>query len=478
MTNNREQREQYIAHTHYSVDAEQAVLGCLMLNTDRDRASRVYSLLKPEYFYLHTHRVIYREIRGMANSDKPTDLISLIEHLESKGLDQQAGGFAYLAELSKNAVVSVMNHYAGIVREKSIMRFAVEKLHSCLEVMNQPSVLTAVERIDTVQQVIGVVAEHARSGHRGGLRTANDVVTDWIDDLDRRFSNPESAAGLTLGIESLDRLMAPKQALRGALVVIGARPKMGKTATFNKIATHFALNHCLPTLIFSLEMTDRSLIERMVAQEARVNSEIFYVGVHDESDMSRAMAKALELAESNMMIDSTPGATLAHIVSECRKVKRQRGTVGLVAIDYLTLMKAEAAERRDIAYGDITTGLKNLAKELDCVVLLLTQLNRKLEDRADKRPNPSDSKDTGQIEQDCDVWIGLYRDIVYNENADPELMELLLRLNREGASGTAFALLRGGSVVDISDEEVYHRKPKSEKNNHKSYAGKFNTNAF
>ncbi|EIQ24333.1 dnaB-like helicase C terminal domain protein [Shigella flexneri K-315] len=283
------------------------------------------------------------------------------------------------------------------------------------------------------------------------------MVNDWIDDLERRFSSPENAAGLTLGISSLDRLMAPKHVLRGSLVVIGARPKMGKSASLNRIVTHFALNHRLPTLVFTLEMTDRSLVERMVAQEARVNSEIFYVGASDDSDMARAMAKAAELAESNLMIDSTPGVTLAHVIAECRKVKRQRGVVGLVAIDYLTLMKAEAAERRDIVFGDITTGLKNLAKELDCVVLLLTQLNRKLEDRADKRPTPSDSRDTGQIEQDCDVWIGLYRDAVYNRNADSQLMELILRLNREGATGTAYALMDNGSVTDVSAEDAARR---------------------
>lgn len=444
--------------THYSVDAEQAVLGCLMVNTDRERADRVYSMLKSGSFYLRAHSVIFEVIRGLYRSEQPTDLLTLADKLESIGKIEEVGGFAYLADISKGTTPSAMVHYAGIIREKAVMRYAVEKLNTCLEIMNGSVDMTALERIDSVQQVINSVVEHTRSGRSTGLRPAMDVVNDWVADLENRFDNPASAAGLTLGIESLDRLMAPKQALRGALIVIGARPKMGKTATFNKIATHFALNHRLPTLIFSLEMTDRSLIERMVAQEARVNSEIFYVGANNDADMARAMAKACELAESNLMIDSTPGVTLAHIVAECRKVKRQRGAVGLVAIDYLTLMKAEAAERRDIAFGDITTGLKNLAKELDCIVLLLTQLNRKLEDRADKRPNPSDSKDTGQIEQDCDVWIGLYRDIVYNQNADPQLMELLLRLNREGASGTAYALMQNGSVVDVSNEEVARRQ--------------------
>ncbi|HIG9583258.1 TPA: replicative DNA helicase [Escherichia coli] len=445
----------------YRVDAEQAVLGCLMVNTDAERAERVYSMLKPESFYVAAHRVIFREVRGLFRAGKPTDLISLASLLEAKKLDAEVGGFAYLAEISKGTTPSAMVHYAGIVREKSIMRYTVEKLHSCIEIMNQPTDISMTERIGAVQQLIGAVAEHARTGKTGGLRPVSDVVNDWIDDLERRFSSPESAAGFTLGIGELDRLMAPKHVLRGSLVVIGARPKTGKSATLNRIVTHFALNHRLPTLVFTLEMTDRSLVERMVAQEARVNSEIFYVGASDDADMARAMAKAAELADSNLMIDSTPGVTLAYVVAECRKVKRQRGVVGLVAIDYLTLMKTEAAERRDIAFGDITTGLKNLAKELDCVVLLLTQLNRKLEDRADKRPTPSDSRDTGQIEQDCDVWIGLYRDAVYNRNADPQLMELILRLNREGATGTAYALMNNGSVNDISAEEVNRRRESS-----------------
>lgn len=441
----------------YSIDLEQAILGSLMHNTEEDRAATVFGLVKPESFYLVAHRAIFAELRTLTNANRPTDLISLSDALESKGLLEQVGGFAYLAETGRKASVHAMTSYAHAVREKAVLRYALEKLYACVEMVGANNGMDAASKLANVQQMITAVSDHAKTGRRGGLRPAGDVIGEWVEDISRRFDDPEGAAGLTLGIESLDRMMYPKQVLRGALVVIGARPKMGKTATYNKIATHFALNHRLPTLVFSLEMTDRGIIERMVAQEARVKSEIFYVGASDDNDMARAMAKATELAESNLMIDSTPGATLAHVVAECRKVKRQRGNIGLVAIDYLTLMKAEAAERRDIAYGDITTGLKNLAKEMDCVVLLLTQLNRKLEDRADKRPVPSDSKDTGQIEQDCDVWIGLYRDAVYNKNSDPHLMEMLLRLNREGASGTAHALMVDGYIKDVSDEEVARR---------------------
>ncbi|WJV61032.1 DnaB-like helicase C-terminal domain-containing protein [Pectobacteriaceae bacterium C52] len=434
--------------------AEQAVLGGLMLNTDDERRHNVIALLNPESFYLRTHQIIYRRLVDLARSDRPTDLITLSELLDSNGELDQVGGFAYLAELARTPQAANTVAYARIVREKAILRYTLEKLYACIEIVGASNSATAESRLSSVQQMITAVVDHANTGRRGGLKPAADVVGEWVDELERRFSDPAGAAGLTLGIEGLDELMAPKHALRGSLIVIGARPKMGKTATYNKIATHFALNHRLPTLVFSLEMTDRGIIERMIAQESMISSNLFYNGVYDDTEMARAMAKATELAESNLMIDSTPGVSLAHIVAECRKVKRQRGNIGLVAVDYLTLMKGEEAERRDISYGAITTGLKNLAKELDCVVLLLTQLNRKLEERADKRPWPADSKDTGQIEQDCDVWIGLYRDAVYNERADKTVMELILRLNREGPSGTAYAQMIDGYIKNIPTQEA------------------------
>ncbi|MEI7209223.1 DnaB-like helicase C-terminal domain-containing protein [Pectobacterium carotovorum] len=438
----------------YNTEAEQAVLGGLMLTTDEDRQHSVFSILKPESFYNRQHRIIYQRLQQLIKSEKPTDLITLSELLGSNDELEKVGGFAYLAELGRVPQAANTIAYARIVREKAILRYTLEKLRACVEIVGASNGMSIEDRLSSVQQMITAVVDHASTGRRGGLRPAGDVVGDWVDEIERRFSNPAGGAGLTLGIEGLDEIMAPKQALRGSLIVVGARPKMGKTATYNKIATHFALNHRLPSLVFSLEMTDRGIIERMIAQEALISSNLFYNGEYDDSKMALAMAKAAELSESNLMIDSTPGVSLAHIVAESRKVKRQRGHVGLVAVDYLTLMKGEEAERRDISYGAITTGLKNLAKELDCIVLLLTQLNRKLEERADKRPQPSDSKDTGQIEQDCDVWIGLYRDAVYNEQADKTLMELIVRLNREGPSGTAYAQMIDGYIKNIPTNEA------------------------
>lgn len=438
----------------HNLSAEQAVLGGLMLSTDDEKRYLVTSLIKAGSFYQGSHQRIYAEIVKLIKSNKPTDIITVSDSLKENGELTNVGGFAYIAELCQLPTTANIVSYAKIVRDKSIQRYAIDNLNSCIEMMMANDGIETNIKLSHMQQMISQLIEHARTGKSKGLRPAKEVIGDWLNEVERRFADPQNAAGFTLGIGSLDEIMAPKQALRGSLVVIGARPKMGKTAFFNRVASHFALNHQLPTLLFSLEMTDRGIIERMVAQEGNVSADIFYTGAYDDSDMSRALARAQEIAESNMYIDSTPGVDIHHIIAECRKIKRAKGQIGLIGVDYLTLIKAGKAERRDIAYGDITTELKNLAKEMDCVVLLLTQLNRKLEERADKRPYPADSRDTGQIEQDCDVWIGLYRDVVYNQNSDASLMEIILRLNRDGKTGTAYAQLVNSYIKNIDNNEA------------------------
>ncbi|WP_033576128.1 replicative DNA helicase [Dickeya chrysanthemi] len=444
----------------HDLNAEQAVLGGLMLNDDEERRAAVMAMLKPESFYSRAHQCIYRSLLSLAKTDRPTDAVTLSAELTASGDIELVGGFGYLVEICRVPAAANTAAYARIVRDNAIARYTQRQLIACTEIIMAGDGQPVDEKLASIQRIMGQTFEHATSGKRGGLRPFADVLAEWMDDVDRRYTDP-NAGGLTLGVSGLDEIMAPKYALRGALVVAGARPKMGKTAFYNRVIGHFALNHRLPTLAFSLEVTARGIVERLVSQESGVKSEIFYTGATDEMDMARAMAKAQELAETNLMLDDTPSVSLAHIVSESRRIKRQRGSVGLVAVDYLTLMRGEQAERRDISYGEITKGLKALAKELDCVVLLLTQLNRALEQRADKRPLPSDSRDTGQIEQDCDVWIGLYRDSVYNENADPQLTELILRMNREGPSGTAYTLLRDGYFVDTTPEDIAQRKSQS-----------------
>lgn len=232
------------------------------------------------------------------------------------------------------------------------------------------------------------------------------------------------------------------------------------TTLYSQMAINCAIREQKPALMFSLEMPADQILEKLVGQKSGVNPNIFYVPATDDSssdyqgdydaDFDRAIKTATRLRELDMLyIDDTPGLTLAHIVAEARKVKRQKGSVGMVLVDYLTLMTAEKADRNDLAYGLITKGLKNLAKELDCVVVLLTQLNRELEKRPNKRPLPSDSRDTGQIEQDCDYWVGIYREGAYEENVPPGETELILRLNRHGNTGTVFCLQKDGAIYDM-----------------------------
>ncbi len=231
------------------------------------------------------------------------------------------------------------------------------------------------------------------------------------------------------------------------------------TTLYGQMAINCAVKENKPALMFSLEMPSDQILEKLVGQKSGVNPNIFYMRTEEDmkkyqgdydDDFNKSLMVATRMRELDMFyIDDTPGLSLAHIVAEARRVKREKGCVGMILVDYLTLMTAEKADRNDLAYGMITKGLKNLAKELDCVVVLLTQLNRELEKRVNKRPLPSDSRDTGQIEQDCDYWVGIHREGAFDENIPAGETELILRLNRHGETGTVFCLQKNGAIYDM-----------------------------
>lgn len=400
-----------------NIEAEQSVLGGMMLDSGSDRCQTAMSMLKPESFYIRPHQVIFAEMRELAANQKPIDLITLIESLESKGLGEQAGGFAYMAEISKNTPSAAnIVHYAMLVREKAMERYGIDKLNSATELLYSRNGMTTSQKFDAIQTLFTDIADYAKTGNRRGLREFSEVMGDWVDEVEARWSDSDATRGLSTGIGSLDDLLQPKGLVKGALMVIGARPKMGKTTLYSQLAVNCAEVEQLPALMFSLEMPDKQIVERMIGQVSRVNTDVFYGDRYDDAQVAMAFAAGGRLAQTgNLYVDDTPGITLAHIVAESRRIKRERGAVGMVLVDYLTLMTADKADRNDLAYGIITKGLKNLAKELNCIVVLLTQLNRDLEKRTNKRPMPSDSRDTGQIEQDCDYWIGIYREGAYDE---------------------------------------------------------------
>lgn len=443
-----------------NIEAEQSVLGGMMLDSGSDRCQTAMSMLKPESFYIRPHQVIFAEMRELVANQKPIDLITLIESLESKGLGEQAGGFAYMAEISKNTPSAAnIVHYAMLVREKAMERYGIDKLNSATELLYSRNGMTTSQKFDAIQTLFTDIADYSKTGNRRGLREFSEVMGDWVDEVEARWSDSDATRGLSTGIGSLDELLQPKGLVKGALMVIGARPKMGKTTLYSQLAVNCAEVEQLPALMFSLEMPDKQIVERMIGQVSRVNTDVFYGDRYDDAKVAMAFAAGGRLAQTgNLYVDDTPGITLAHIVAESRRIKRERGAVGMVLVDYLTLMTADKADRNDLAYGIITKGLKNLAKELNCIVVLLTQLNRDLEKRTNKRPMPSDSRDTGQIEQDCDYWIGIYREGAYDENADQAATELLLRLNRHGPTGVVYCDQRNGAIYDCDQAAAEQKR--------------------
>lgn len=241
---------------------------------------------------------------------------------------------------------------------------------------------------------------------------------------------------------------------------------MGKTTVLTEMALHVAGAENLPVAMFSLEMPEEQIFERMIGQASRVNTDMFYDGANDEEDWNKVFSAMSRLSDQpNIWIDDTPGMTLAHIQAECRKLKRNNKRIGMIGIDYLTLMSTEASETNALAFGKITKALKNLAKELDTVIILLTQLNRNLEERANKRPMASDSRDTGQIEQDCDYWMAIYKDSVYDDSADPTLTELILRLNRHGKTGTVYVDQKDVTIMACDQQQA--REERAERKSRK-----------
>lgn len=451
----------------YSKEAEQSVLGGMMLDGVSDRTMRVLSMLKADSFYLSAHKIIFAELDALVKSDKPIDLITLFDSIEEKGLTERVGGFAYLAELSKNTPSAAnITHYAGIVKERAMERYGVSRLTDAIELLRERSGMSAEDKFDAISSIFSDLSTHAKTGSKKGLRKLGDVFEGWVGELEKRYSGDRSVRGMSTGLPSLDKLLAPKLIVKGSLFVIGARPKQGKTTTYTQLAVNCAITEDRPALMFSLEMPDDQLLEKIIGQKSGVSTDIFHPNPFDGSydgdfdgDWNKAMGVANRLVEiGNLYIDDTPGMSLHDIVSESRRVYRERGDVGMILVDYLTLMKAEKAERNDLAYGMITKGLKNLAKELGCVVVLLTQLNRDLEKRQDKRPLPSDSRDTGQIEQDCDYWMGIYREGSYVDGVDPSLTELILRLNRHGETGTVHCIQRNGAIHDCDQQEAELKK--------------------
>jgi replicative DNA helicase len=440
------------------LEAEQSVLGGIILDPDSERVRDVMGHLSCQMFYRPEHKLIFKTIKILSEKNQPADLLTLSDNLAEKNQLDSCGGFAYLAELSKNTPSAAnIREYARIVRDSALLRETIGKINSIAEMLYSRNGMTVQEKLELSQSLFSQLRDMQLTGQGKGAIGADEVITNWLDEVELRFSGKNDV--VKTGLPALDSILSPKGLINGSLFVIGARPKMCKTTFLTQMAIHCAMKEKKPAVIFSLEMQKEQVFERMVGQHSGINTNIFYQGSDNDADFSLAHKAAFELSQSgNIFIDETHAVTIEHIAGEARKIKRDKGMIGAIYVDYLTMMNAPKAERNDLAYGAITKGLKSLAKELDCIVVLVTQLNRGIESRADKRPFPSDSRDTGQIEQECDYWLGLYREYIYNDKANPEDMELTLRLNRHGNTGTAYAKFKNGLIMDCDQQEARDEK--------------------
>lgn len=434
-------------------EVEQSVLGGLIHLSDLslDSAQKVLSMLNPASFQDNKNKVVYDAICDLDRENASLDLMVLNSRLEQKGQLEYIGSIAYLADLMQ-VVPSAANvvNYADLVRQNSIKAVINSKMQNALAEFNDLDGENVYQKLGQLETVIASLGQRAVNGRESGLTHLKEIGKDWFDELNDRKENPDNHAGLSTGIESLDGVLGCKLLVKGSLFVVGARPKMGKTAFLEKITGHIGLELNKPVAIFSLEMPNFQLYERFLSSNARVDSQKFHAVNLTDNEWQSTSTAIGRFNQSKIYMDDTPAITIQHLKKECRKLAKSE-PLGMIAVDYLTLMKAGKADRNDLAYGEITKELKNLAKELDCVVLLLTQLNRNLEQRADKRPTPADSRDTGQIEQDCDYWMGLYRESVYDdsiEGMEAGYTEAVLRLNRHGGVGTGYMNMVNGYFID------------------------------
>lgn len=424
------------------LEIEQAVLGGLMgLKTrESDVANFVLTKLKKNFFTIVQHAEIYKAIAILANDNKQFDSLSVSTALSNNDL---VDIFDVDRCYAHRADASTIRQHTESLRDNAIERYAIAKLNDIVDLVSNKDNGGIKERLGLAESSLNTIVSKVVENGATGLRDAFYWSNEWLTNLEE-FHNG-NIENFTLGFDSVDEILQPKGIRPGSLVVVGARPKMGKTFFATRVAEHYVSEKRKAACVFSMEMGGTDIYERILSSYSKVNSNKYYTNdFENRSFWDVAGHNNVGLAQTKLYIDDTAGVSINHIKNEVRKIHRQN-KVGVIIVDYLTLMGGdEKAERNDLKYGEITKQLKILAKELGCMVLLLVQLNRGLENRNDKRPVPSDGRDTGQIEQDCDVWIGLYRERVYNDTVPYNFTEAIVRLNRAGESGTGYITLDNG----------------------------------
>ena len=420
----------------HSQEAESSVLGGLLL--DNNSWDKVADLLVEADFYRYEHRLVFASITSLVNTNRPADVITVFEQMQSQGKAEEVGGLAYLNSLAQYVPSSAnIRRYAEIVRERSILRKLVsvsdEIATSALNTNGRP----VTNILDEAEQKIFSIGEEG-SRMRQGFQSMDKLVVQLLDRVEEMSQNPNDITGVPTGFFDLDRMTSGMQA--GDLIVLAARPSMGKTALAINIAEHVALQEDLPVAVFSMEMGASQLAIRIVGSIGRIDQGRLRTGKLIDDEWPRLSDAIERLKTVSLSIDETPGLTTSELRASARRLARSCGKLGLVVVDYLQLMSGSGGgdgENRATELGEISRGLKMLAKELQCPVIALSQLNRGVEQRTDKRPMMSDLRESGAIEQDADVIMFIYRDDYYNKDSkEPGVAEIIIAKQRNGPTGT------------------------------------------
>jgi replicative DNA helicase len=420
----------------HSVEAESSVLGGLLL--DNAAWDRVADLLGEGDFYRYEHRLVFDAISGLVNASRPADVITVFEHLRSLGKAEEVGGLGYLNSLAQY-VPSAGNirRYAEIVRERSILRKLVSASDEIATNAFNPQGRPVASIVDEAEQKIFNIGEQG-SRMKRGFQAMDTLVVDLLDRVQEMADNPNDVTGVPTGFYDLDRMTAGFQA--GDLIVLAARPSMGKTALAINIAENVALQEGLPVAVFSMEMGAAQLAVRIVGSIGRIDQGHLRTGKLTDEEWPRLTEAIEKLRTISLHIDESAGLTSSELRANARRLSRQCGQLGLIVVDYLQLMSGSASsdENRATELGEISRGLKMLAKELKCPVIALSQLNRSVETRPDKRPMMSDLRESGAIEQDADIIMFIYRDEYYTKDAckEPGVAEVIIAKQRNGPTGT------------------------------------------
>ena len=423
-----------------SLEAEQAILGGLLLNNSAwdDVAERVGA----RDFYRKAHRQIFEVIAQLVEEENPCDLVTVSQALTQLGQLEGIGGMTYLSELARNTPSAAnITAYAEIVRERSILRQLINVSHDVADSAFKPEGRKSLEILDKAESAIFEIAEQQKKG--SGPQDIKSVLKKTVDRIDELYKNKSAITGVTTGFDELDKMTGGLQP--SDMIVIAGRPSMGKTTFAMTLCENVAIKAGKPVLVFSMEMPADSIVMRMLASLGRINQTSIRSGQLEKDDWPRITSAIHMLSEQKFFIDDTPALSPLEMRARARRVAREcGGELGAIMVDYLQLMQVPGVDNRVNEISEISRSLKGLAKELNCPVLALSQLNRSLEQRPNKRPVMSDLRESGAIEQDADLITFLYRDEVYNKDTNEKgVAEVIIGKQRNGPIGTVRLAFQG-----------------------------------